>query len=69
MIVFNDDVLEQCSAKELASLLEVATAHNVVSVTDTARENREAIKAYLQKRKLQAEDETLYIQELEKRFV
>lgn len=69
MLVFNDEILEQCSAKELASLLQVATAHNVVSTTDTARENREAIKSYLQKRKLQAEDETLYLQELEKRFV
>lgn len=69
MIVFNDDVLRKCNKEELASLLQVANAHNVVSFTDTANENREVIKSYLQKRKQQEEDELLYIQELEKRFM
>lgn len=69
MLVFTNDVLSQCSKEELASLLQIATAHNVVSVADKTNENREAIKSYLQKRKQQEEDELLCIQELEKRFV
>ena len=47
MLIFRDEILKQCSAGELASLLTIAQTHNVEAVTDEVSQNQEAIKAYI----------------------
>lgn len=69
MLIFNDKVLRECSASELASLLTIANTHNVEAVTDEIAQNQEAIKAYIQRRaKEEAEDEN-YTERLEAGFM
>ena len=42
MLIFRDEILKQCSASELASLLTIAQTHNVEAVTDEVSQNQEA---------------------------
>ena len=69
MLVFNDKVLKECSAGELASLLTIAQTHNVEAVTDEVSQNQEAIKAYIQRRAKEESEEENYTEKLEAGFM
>ena len=69
MLVFNDKVLKECSASELASLLTIAQTHNVEAVTDEVSQNQEAIKAYIQRRAKEESEEENYTEKLEAGFM
>ena len=69
MLIFNDQVLKSCSASELASLMKIADAHGVQAVVDEMAQNREAIKAYVEKRSKEEAEEANYQEQLEARFM
>lgn len=69
MLIFRDEILKQCSASELASLLTIAQTHNVEAVTDEVSQNQEAIKAYIQRRAKEEAEEENYTEKLEAGFM
>ena len=69
MLIFRDEILKQCSASELASLLTIANTHNVEAVTDEISQNQEAIKAYIQRRAKEEAEEENYTEKLEAGFM
>ena len=69
MLIFRDEILKQCSASELASLLTIAQTHNVEAVTDEVSQNQEAIKAYIQRRAKEEAEEENYTERLEAGFM
>lgn len=69
MLIFRDEILKQCSASELASLLTIANTHNVEAVTDEVSQNQEAIKAYIQRRAKEEAEEENYTERLEAGFM
>lgn len=69
MLIFRDEILKQCSAGELASLLTIANTHNVEAVTDEISQNHEAIKAYIQRRAKEEAEEENYTEKLEAGFM
>ena len=69
MLIFRDEILKQCSASELASLLTIAQTHNVEAVTDEVSQNQEAIKAYIQRRAKEEAEEENYTEKLESGFM
>jgi hypothetical protein len=69
MLIFRDEILKQCSAGELASLLTIAQTHNVEAVTDEVSQNQEAIKAYIQRRAKEEAEEENYTERLEAGFM
>ena len=69
MLIFNDQVLKSCSASELASLMQIADAHGVQAVVDEMAQNREAIKAYVEKRSKEEAEEADYQKQLEAGFM
>ena len=69
MLIFRDEILKQCSAGELASLLTIAQTHNVEAVTDEVSQNQEAIKAYIQRRAKEDAEEENYTEKLEAGFM
>ena len=69
MLIFRDEILKQCSASELASLLTIANTHNVEAVTDEIAQNQEAIKAYIQRRAKEEAEEENYTEKLEAGFM
>ena len=69
MLIFNDKVLRECSASELASLLTIANTHNVEAVTDEISQNQEAIKAHILKRAKEEAEEENYTERLEAGFM
>lgn len=69
MLIFRDEILKQCSASELASLLTIAQTHNVEAVTDEVSQNQEAIKAYIQRRAKEDAEEENYTEKLEAGFM
>ena len=69
MLIFRDEILKQCSASELASLLTIAKTHNVEAVTDEVSQNQEAIKAYIQRRAKEEAEEENYTEKLEAGFM
>lgn len=69
MLIFRDEILKQCSASELASLLTIAQTHNVEAVTDEVSQNHEAIKAYIQRRAKEEAEEENYTEKLEAGFM
>lgn len=69
MLIFNDSILKSCSAGELASLMQIADAHGVQAVVDEMAQNREAIKAYVEKRSKEEAEEASYQKQLESSFM
>lgn len=69
MLIFNDLILKECSASELASLMQIADAHGVQAVVDEMAQNREAIKAYVEKRSKEEAEEASYQKQLESSFM
>ena len=69
MLVFNDLILKECSASELASLIQIADAHGVQAVVDEMAQNREAIKDFVQRRAKEEEDDAAYQKQLESSFM
>ena len=69
MLIFRDEILKQCSASELASLLTIAQTHNVEAVTDEVSQNHEAIKEYIQRRAKEEAEEENYTEKLEAGFM
>ena len=69
MLVFNDAVLKSCSSTELTSLMQIADAHGVQAVVDEMAQNREAIKAYVEKRSKEEAEEADYQKQLEAGFM
>ena len=69
MLIFRDEILKQCSASELASLLTIANTHNVEAVTDEVSQNHEAIKEYIQRRAMEEAEEENYTEKLEAGFM
>lgn len=69
MLIFNDLILKECSAGELASLMQIADAHGVQAVVDEMALNREAIKAYVEKRSKEEAAEADYQKQLEAGFM
>ena len=69
MLIFRDEILKQCSASELASLLTIANTHHVEAVTDEVSQNQEAIKAYIQRRAKEEAEEENYTEKLESGFM
>jgi len=69
MLVFNDLILKECSASELASLMQIADAHGVQAVVDEMAQNREAIKDFVQRRAKEEEDDAAYQKQLESSFM
>ena len=69
MLVFNDSILKECSAGELASLMQIADAHGVQAVVDEMAQNREAIKDFVQRRAKEEEDDAAYQKQLESSFM
>ena len=69
MLIFRDEILKQCSAGELASLLTIANTHHVEAVTDEVSQNQEAIKAYIQRRAKEEAEEENYTEKLEAGFM
>ena len=69
MLVFNDSILKECSAGELASLMQIADAHGVQAVVDEMAQNREAIKDFVQRRAKEEEDDAAYQKRLEAGFM
>ena len=69
MLIFRDEILKQCSASELASLLTIANTHHVEAVTDEISQNQEAIKAHILKRAKEEAQEENYTEQLEARFM
>ena len=69
MLIFRDEILKQCSASELASLLTIANTHHVEAVTDEVSQNQEAIKAYIQRRAKEEAEEENYTEKLEAGFM
>ena len=69
MLIFRDEILKQCSASELASLLTIAQTHNVEAVTDEVSQNQKAIKAYIQRRAKEEAEEENYTERLEAGFM
>ena len=69
MLIFRDEILKQCSASELASLLTIAQTHNVEAVTDEVSQNQEASKAYIQRRAKEDAEEENYTEKLEAGFM
>ena len=69
MLIFRDEILKQCSAGELASLLTIAQTHNVEAGTDEVSQNQEAIKAYIQRRAKEEAEEENYTERLEAGFM
>lgn len=69
MLIFNDQILKECSAGELASLMQIADAHGVQAVVDEMAQNREAIKAYVEKRSKEEAEEADYQKQLEAGFM
>ena len=65
MIIFSDERIKQMSASELQMLASL----NGETVTDTAAENREAIKEYLAKRQGKENDDADYQARMESKFV
>ena len=69
MLIFRDEILKQCSASELASLLTIANTHNVEAVTDEVSQNHEGIKEYIQRRAKEEAEEENYTEKLEAGFM
>ena len=69
MLVFNDSILKECSAGELASLMQIADAHGVQAIVDEMAQNREAIKDFVQRRAKEEEDDAAYQKQLESSFM
>ena len=69
MLIFNDEVLKSCSSTELASLMQIADAHGAQAVVDEMAQNREAIKAYVEKRSKEEAEEADYQKQLEAGFM
>lgn len=69
MLIFNDQILKECSAGELASLMQIADAHGVQAIVDEMAQNREAIKDFVQRRAKEEEDDAAYQKQLESSFM
>ena len=69
MLIFNDQILKECSAGELASLMQIADAHGVQAIVDEMTQNREAIKDFVQRRAKEEEDDAAYQKQLESSFM